>query len=60
MNGRSMGLLVGVALGFAAYFGGFAAFLLVGSLGAVGWGVGAWLDREGAAHLRDLFDRDRR
>ncbi|MDJ1644140.1 hypothetical protein [Streptomyces pakalii] len=60
MNGRSIGLLVGVALGFAAYFGGFAAFLLVGSLGAVGWVVGAWLDREGASHLRDLFDRDRR
>lgn len=60
MNGRSMGLLVGVALGFAAYFGGFAAFLLVGSLGTVGWGVGAWLDRGGAAHLRDLFDRERR
>ncbi|MFE2210119.1 hypothetical protein [Streptomyces rubiginosohelvolus] len=55
-----MGLLVGVALGFAAYFGGFAAFLLVGSLGVVGWGVGAWLDREGASHLRDLFDRERR
>ncbi len=55
MNGRSMGLLVGVALGFAAYFGGFAAFLLVGSLGAVGWGVGAWLDRGGDAHLRDLL-----
>ncbi|MEU2764006.1 MULTISPECIES: hypothetical protein [unclassified Streptomyces] len=60
MNGRSMGLLAGIALGFAAYFGGFTAFLLVGSLGAVGWGVGAWLEREGPAHLRDLFDRERR
>jgi hypothetical protein len=32
----ALGLAVGMALGFAGYFGGFAAFLLVAALGAVG------------------------
>ncbi|TDC63448.1 hypothetical protein [Streptomyces hainanensis] len=35
-----MGLAAGMALGFAAWFGGFAAFLLVGALGAVGFCLG--------------------
>ncbi|MFJ6944897.1 hypothetical protein ACISU4_09630 [Streptomyces wuyuanensis] len=38
------GLLAGMALGFAGYFGGFAAFLLVAALGAVGFVVGRVLD----------------
>ncbi|MEV0964201.1 MULTISPECIES: hypothetical protein [unclassified Streptomyces] len=38
------GLLAGMALGFAGYFGGFAAFLLVAALGAVGFVVGRILD----------------
>ncbi|MCE0447865.1 hypothetical protein LT493_40170 [Streptomyces tricolor] len=31
-----VGLIAGMALGFAGYFGGFGAFLLVAALGAVG------------------------
>ncbi|MGW2559605.1 hypothetical protein ACWCXB_10250 [Streptomyces sp. NPDC001514] len=38
------GLLAGMALGFAGYFGGFGAFLLVAALGAVGFVVGRILD----------------
>ncbi|MFD7440158.1 hypothetical protein [Streptomyces sp. NPDC059909] len=38
------GLLAGMALGFAGYFGGFGAFLLVAALGAVGFVVGRVLD----------------
>ncbi|MER6998376.1 hypothetical protein [Streptomyces sp. NPDC000410] len=38
------GMLAGMALGFAGYFGGFAAFLLVAALGAVGFVVGRVLD----------------
>ncbi|OON74011.1 hypothetical protein [Streptomyces tsukubensis] len=39
-----LGLIVGMALGFAGYFGGFGAFLLVAALGAVGFIVGRFLD----------------
>ena len=39
-----MGLGFGVALGFAAAFGGFVALLIVLVLGAVGWLVGRWVD----------------
>ncbi|MCX4509854.1 MULTISPECIES: hypothetical protein [Streptomyces] len=38
------GLLAGMALGFAGYFGGFGAFLLVAALGAVGFVAGRVLD----------------
>ena len=38
------GLAVGMALGFAGYFGGFGAFLLVAALGAVGFVVGRLLE----------------
>ncbi|MEV7024613.1 hypothetical protein [Kitasatospora sp. NPDC093558] len=62
MNLAVVGLVVGIALGFAGYFGGFAAFLLVGVLGLVGFVVGRLL--EGDIELRDLADllrgRDRR
>ncbi|MBW8798151.1 MAG: hypothetical protein JF597_32555 [Streptomyces sp.] len=40
MNAATMGLGAGMALGFAGYFGGFWAFLLVLVLGAAGLVVG--------------------
>ncbi|MBV2151352.1 MULTISPECIES: hypothetical protein [unclassified Kitasatospora] len=62
MNLAIVGLVVGMALGFAGYFGGFAAFLLVAALGLVGFVVGRLL--EGDIELGDLGDllrgRDRR
>ncbi|MED7950517.1 MULTISPECIES: hypothetical protein [unclassified Streptomyces] len=62
MNLALIGLVVGMALGFAGYFGGFAAFLLVAALGVVGFVVGRLL--EGDLELGDLGDllrgRDRR
>lgn len=47
------GLLAGMVLGFAGYFGGFGAFLLVAALGAVGFVVGRFLD--GDLDPGDLF-----
>ncbi|MFD8701781.1 hypothetical protein ACFV1W_04030 [Kitasatospora sp. NPDC059648] len=62
MNLAIVGLVVGMALGFAGYFGGFAAFLLVAALGLVGFVAGRLL--EGDIDLGDLGDllrgRDRR
>ncbi|MEV6972674.1 hypothetical protein [Kitasatospora sp. NPDC093806] len=62
MNLAIVGLVVGMALGFAGYFGGFAAFLLVAALGVVGFVVGRLL--EGDIELGELGDllrsRDRR
>ncbi|MET8628425.1 hypothetical protein ABZW30_32570 [Kitasatospora sp. NPDC004669] len=62
MDLAMVGLVVGMALGFAGYFGGFAAFLLVAALGLVGFVVGRLL--EGDIDLGDLGDllrgRDRR
>lgn len=62
MNLAILGLVVGMALGFAGYFGGFAAFLLVAALGVVGFVIGRLL--EGDIELGDLGDllrgRDRR
>ncbi|MBD0675329.1 hypothetical protein ACIQOW_33140 [Kitasatospora sp. NPDC091335] len=62
MNLAIVGLVVGMALGFAGYFGGFAAFLLVAVLGLVGFVVGRLL--EGDIELGDLGEllrgRDRR
>lgn len=53
MNKAAVGLMTGMALGFAGWFGGFVAFLLVGALGALGWLVGRALD-EGTG-LADLL-----
>lgn len=55
-----VGLVVGMALGFAAYFGGFSAFLLVGALGALGFVAGRFLD--GGLEPGEFFrgGRDRR
>ncbi|MEU3460368.1 hypothetical protein ABZ721_10470 [Streptomyces sp. NPDC006733] len=50
------GLAVGMALGFAGYFGGFGAFLLVAALGAVGFCAGRAL--EGDLDLRALLRGD--
>ena len=59
MNMAVVGMIAGMALGFAGYFGGFGAFLLVAALGAVGFVVGRFL--EGDLELGDLFrSRDER
>ncbi|MEU0786791.1 hypothetical protein ABZ341_35140 [Streptomyces sp. NPDC006173] len=61
MSRAIVGMFVGMALAFAGYFGGFGAFLLVAVLGAVGYGVGRYL--EGGVRredLRDLFERRNR
>ncbi|MFD8482251.1 hypothetical protein [Kitasatospora sp. NPDC059673] len=62
MNLALVGMLAGMALGFAGYFGGFAAFLLVAALGAVGFVVGRVV--EGDLELGELGEllrgRDRR
>ncbi|MEV4872989.1 hypothetical protein [Streptomyces syringium] len=58
MNMAVVGLIAGMALGFAGYFGGFGAFLLVAALGAVGFVAGRFLD--GDLEPGDLFrTRDR-
>ncbi|MFF8788413.1 hypothetical protein [Streptomyces sp. NPDC015125] len=44
MSMAVVGLLAGMALGFAGYFGGFGAFVLVAALGAVGFVVGRFLE----------------
>ncbi|MEV5954626.1 hypothetical protein AB0M11_12750 [Streptomyces sp. NPDC051987] len=58
-----VGMIAGMALGFAGYFGGFGAFLLVAALGAVGFVVGRFA--EGDLEIGDFFRtrddrRDRR
>lgn len=61
MSMAVIGLLAGMALAFAGYFGGFGAFLLVAALGAVGFVVGRFLD--GDLEAGDLFrgrERDER
>lgn len=47
MNTTTVGLLTGMTLGFAGYFGGFWAFLLVAVLGAVGLVVGGLVQGDG-------------
>jgi hypothetical protein len=44
MNSTTLGLLTGLALGFAGAFGGFGAFLIVLVLAALGLLVGRVLD----------------
>ncbi|MFD5803907.1 hypothetical protein [Streptomyces sp. NPDC127020] len=46
MNTTTAGLLTGLALGFAVYFGGFAAFVVVAALGLAGLVVGHLAGRE--------------
>ncbi|MCA6091656.1 hypothetical protein LE181_05690 [Streptomyces sp. SCA3-4] len=61
MSMAGAGMIAGMALGFAGYFGGFGAFLLVAALGAVGFVAGRFLD--GDLEPGDFFhprDRDGR
>ncbi|MET4923952.1 hypothetical protein P3L51_16545 [Streptomyces sp. PSRA5] len=61
MSMAVVGLLAGMALAFAGYFGGFGAFLLVAALGAVGFVAGRFLD--GDLEAGDFFrgrERDER
>ncbi|MDT0321568.1 hypothetical protein E1265_34705 [Streptomyces sp. 8K308] len=44
MSMAVIGMIAGMALGFAGYFGGFGAFLLVASLGAIGFVAGRFAD----------------
>lgn len=53
MSMALLGLITGMALGFAGFFGGFGAFLLVAALGAIGFLVGRFLD--GDLEPGDLF-----
>ena len=53
MSMAVIGMVAGMALAFAGYFGGFGAFLLVAALGAVGFVVGRLL--EGDLELGDFF-----
>ncbi|GAA2647959.1 hypothetical protein [Streptomyces lunalinharesii] len=49
MSMAVIGLVAGMALGFAGYFGGFGAFVLVAALGAVGFVAGRFLEGDLAA-----------
>lgn len=60
MSTAALGLLAGMALGFAGYFGGFWAFLLVLVLGAVGLVVGRLLEGEDVRDWRWPRSEDRR
>ncbi|KOG17621.1 MULTISPECIES: hypothetical protein [Streptomyces] len=53
MSMAMVGLMAGMALGFAGYFGGFGAFLLVAALGAIGFVAGRFI--EGDLEPGDLF-----
>ncbi|MGW2740953.1 hypothetical protein [Streptomyces sp. NPDC001450] len=55
MSRAVVGLMAGMALGFAAYFGGFWAFLLVLGLGVVGLVAGRFM--EGDLELGDVVRR---
>ncbi|MEU2557771.1 hypothetical protein ABZ626_00260 [Streptomyces longispororuber] len=61
MNMAVIGMIAGIALGFAGYFGGFGAFLLVAALGAIGFVAGRFLegDLEPGDFFRTRGDRRR-
>ncbi|MEU1040787.1 hypothetical protein ACFYP4_32100 [Streptomyces sp. NPDC005551] len=61
MNWAVIGMIAGMALGFAGYFGGFGAFLLVAALGAVGFVVGKFVegDLDSSDFFRSRDDRRR-
>lgn len=58
MSRDILGLMVGMALGFAGWFGGFGAFLLIAALGGLGYAAGRYTERGG--DLRDLLTTTRR
>ena len=57
MSGTALGLLAGLALGLAAAFGGFTAFLLVVVFATIGLVAGRIAD--GKLDLVQLLGRDR-
>ncbi len=57
MNATTICLALGLALGFAAAFGGFGAFAIVLIFGGLGLLVGRWLD--GEVDLSGLVRTDR-
>ncbi|MFF0744837.1 hypothetical protein ACFYVL_30985 [Streptomyces sp. NPDC004111] len=58
MDRSQVGVLAGTALGFAGWFGGFGAFLVVALCGAAGWAVGHVLeDPDARQRLWDRVDR---
>ncbi len=57
MSNTVLGLIAGLVLGVAGAFGGVGAFLLVLVLGAIGLGMGRWLD--GQLDLDGLTGRSR-
>lgn len=59
MSRAETGLLAGMSLGYAGWFGGFTAFLLVAALGTVGWIVGRLADG-GTSPLEYFGPRDSR
>ncbi|WP_329274554.1 hypothetical protein [Streptomyces sp. NBC_01451] len=63
MSTPFVGMIAGMALAFAGWFGGFGAFLLVAALGALGWVLGRWAEGGGIRDVRgvrDAFERSRR
>ncbi|MFR9799154.1 hypothetical protein ACL02U_25155 [Streptomyces sp. MS06] len=61
MSAPLAGMIAGMALAFAGYFGGFGAFLLVAALGGLGWAAGRWVENGGRApDVRDFLERGRR
>ncbi|MFS8204571.1 hypothetical protein ACLVWQ_38595 [Streptomyces sp. CWNU-52B] len=62
MSMAVVGLIAGMALGFAGYFGGFGAFLLVAALGAIGFVVGRFVegDLDPGEFFRSRGSRDDR
>ncbi|MYT20780.1 hypothetical protein GTW69_10835 [Streptomyces sp. SID7760] len=58
MGKDDLGLVVGMALGFAGWFGGFGAFLSVAALGGLGYAAGRYTERGG--DLRELLVAERR
>ncbi|MEU6389905.1 hypothetical protein [Streptomyces sp. NPDC046939] len=61
MNMAVVGMIAGMALAFAGYFGGFGAFLLVAALGAIGFIAGRFLegDLQPGEFFRTRGDRRR-
>ncbi|MFF3215886.1 hypothetical protein ACFYYB_35400 [Streptomyces sp. NPDC002886] len=57
MSRDVLGLVVGMALAFAGWFGGFGAFLLVAVFGGLGFAAGRFVERGGDLH--ELVFRDR-
>jgi hypothetical protein len=60
MNATTLGLLTGLALGFAGAFGGFGAFLIVLVLAALGLLIGRVLDGKLDVSQLTGVGRDRR